>query len=367
MHTPFARHERKRRYIASKPNVLLHFLKKETNLALACDEYTCANPNLGEYLIQNFNAMELNWKALSKNKGLSQQTIAKNLSNFTEDISAHPSITWAFMEDNIKYKWNMHTISRNPNITMEFVESHIDYGWDYQSLSRNPNLTWKFIAAKKFRVTENWNWSAVAETADFTGFDVLAIEQMRDRTEQLCLNRSLTWETTFSRLLEKKLFWQFLSLNESVPLDIIYNSLSKITWRCDEMLRRSDITREFVEKHQFRNNIMWCSNPNSIESIEKDYVCVDTCTYGLRYNPAITIRLANKYFGATSFCALRCNQFLWDDTVYKREIAKDIAARRERLCGSESLTQSLKETLRDYGGLDLRGFGSIVMRYIDWE
>jgi hypothetical protein len=374
MHTPFARHERKRRYIASKPNVLLHFLKKETDLAYTRDLIVCANPNLGEYLIQNFAAEALDWRALSANEGLSQQTIARNLKHFVRgfgagvyyDISAHPSVTWAFMEAHsvrrevtnlgserdVEYKWDKKAISLNPNITMEFVESRIDYDWDYHNLSYNPNLTWKFITAEKFRINENWNWHGVAYNADFTGYDVLAIDQVSNKFEHLCRNQSLTWEGAFVKFPFKRINWYFLLRNMSVPLSVLSNTiLSTSPWLCSDVLERSDITYEFVEKHNLWSNIAVCSNPNLIDHVDR--MPYENCRKGLCSNPAVTIELANKYFGATSFHVLRDNQFLWDDTVYKRELARDITARWARLC--------------DYGGLDPRGFSGIIMRYIDWE
>ena len=71
-------------------------------------------------------------------------------------------------------------------------------------------------------------------------------------------------------------------------------------------------------------------------------------------NPNITMEFIKTYWNDITLSSLSKNKFFWDDVVYKRELARDIAERRDRI----------RRELRDGDVCDV--ITASILRYIDY-
>ena len=107
--------------------------------------------------------------------------------------------------------------------------------------------------------------------------------------------------------------WSAITANPNITMDIIINNPNK-PWDWSAISRNPNITLEFIEKNK--------------EKIE--------------------------------LCNLSGNKFLWNDTVYKREIAKDIRRRVEYISDYACVPRT------NASACVCRDLMRVIARYIDW-
>jgi hypothetical protein len=318
-----ALYDRKRNYIASKPNVLYELLQRFPDLDWKYFELGC-NPNMDLHM-------------LPRDKYRDDEA-------FWSSVSVNPNIaTIDFIEETMdSIPWNFEFFEMNPNITAEFILKYPDI-FRRQSLADiagQPNIMpEQLLKFLKERQTPN------------IGF-------------LLSGNPNLTEELVMQYEKEYRLNTAVLAINTNLSLDF----LSK---RCDikqltsSLCERTDITLDFVlARNWFWHCDILSANPNiNPEEFIEHWYCYHSDTRWAN-NPNLTFDFIAARLEDANMGWLSSNQFLWDDHVYKREIARDIAARQTRIidalinsgivCGSRRLSAKA------------HGLAGIIARYIDW-
>ena len=146
--------------------------------------------------------------------------------------------------------------------------------------------------------------------------------------------------------------WDDLSYNPAVTWDIVRNN-SDIPWDWIAISHNPNITWEIIMENPTRP---WeweyiSGNPNITVDIIENNPDKPWDWNVIWCNPNITLEFIEKNKEKINFEQLSHNKFLWDDAVYKREIAKDIRSRVAVILACDGVCRDL-----------MRG----VARYIDY-
>ena len=396
---------RKRVYIANKPNTLQRFVRHDIKLRESWrrlfswfgtldyvadhtnyrDFSFSQNPNITLDFIEEFPNIEWNWEGIMLNENLTIDFVRRHRDKIKDTFILHASCGALALKDvlnimdrnigstdwdclasplcNItlefilKHKLSSHMrcdhVSMNANITMDMVDScknprRIPEPWTKGGLASNPNITIDFI--KKYKnIGPPWNWFALSQNPAIT-MDIVRTNALPWQTPGLSFNPNITIDFIVEHFDIGGWRWDAISQNSNITLRDIETHMH-FPWEWDYVSRNPNVTIEFV-KANIRQNWDWYElsmNPNiTMEDIESN-AQLPWKWDAITSNPNLTFEFIQKHRKKLQLAAITSNKFLWDDTVYKRELARDIAVRRGII--AEALPQYLA-----------RG----ICRYIDW-
>jgi hypothetical protein len=171
--------------------------------------------------------------------------------------------------------------------------------WQTPGLSLNPNITIDFIV--EYFDIGGWHWFAISQNSNVNLRDIETHMHFPWEWDYVSRNPNVTIEFVKANI-RQNWDWYELSMNPNITMEDI-ESNAQLPWKWDAIISNPNLTFEFIQKHRKK-----------------------------------------LHFGS-----LASNKFLWNDTVYKRELARDIAIRRAAI--AEMLPQYLA-----------RG----ICKYIDW-
>jgi len=361
----------KTKYIKSKPNILSILLERYPEKPWNIN-YLSENPYAIEYIKNhpekcwNWELLNLNdnidvellrlyrdrmyrWDLFTKNHNITIDIISKN-SDLPWDyiqISKNPNITEKDIENNPDIYWNFDDLSLNTNISEDFIKAHPDYNWNYANiLYGDRDLSIDFI----MKHITNIEKSKITTRSGYFIIELLFCRLNPRVLEYICEKfgenfESWVWyeisknpflNTTFiEKFKDKNLDWYYISaLNKNLNLDFIRKYIHKfdIYYLCQNPCISSD----FVDEHKVVDrNINWyyiSKNP----SIDCKYVeqfqlyriwdCISV-------NNGLDIDFIEKHIDKIDFEQLSANIFLYNDSVYKRHLEKDIEKRKSEVKG----------------------------------
>ena len=133
------------------------------------------NPNLCNYLLSRED-LELNWKNISQNKGLTIDLIKSRMGN--------------------KDMWKWPLISANPGITMQDIMKHPDFPWDWEiGISDNPNLTINMLNQYP---DKEWNWYYISRNPGITIEDIISNPQYNIESDYIEDSCGWQWNQVFA-------------------------------------------------------------------------------------------------------------------------------------------------------------------------
>ena len=392
---------RKREYIASKPNVLQQLvrhdmaLRKQTwrhwfwwlgslnnivDFEFWRSYWLSQNPNITLEFIKEFPSINWDWQGIAANPNLTIDFVRRHrdkIENWVilfeacdtldpEDIlsiadhvngtdwmrlSFSRNVTLDFV---LKHKdapaiiWD--GVSASPNITMDMIERHEAMGllWTKRGIAFNPNVTINYI--KKYQnIGAPWDWYALSRNPAIT-MDIVRENVSPWQPSELSENPNITMDFIIEFFGIGGWNWQKLSEHPNITMRDIAQ-YPHFPWDWVFVSRNLNVTIEFV-KANIEKGWDWCGlsmNPGiTVVDIELN-AQLPWDWHGISYNPNITFEFIQKYRKKLHDSSITANKFLWDDTVYKRELARDIAAR----CAATAAV--LPQYLA-------RG----ICRYIDW-
>ncbi len=186
------------------------------------DQYLSANPNLSSNFILN-EGKTRRWFApfVCRNPGITSRDILKSTltanKTFTWDyrnLSCNPNLPIQFVQDNLSYDWNFHTISMyaipadvdvyfkvpwdahglslNRNITWGFIQSHTSIDWDKTCLLMNPGITLDIVQSNRDWFFSGWTdkWSPETFLSSNPNITVEWIEQNIDLVDWSRLSKN---------------------------------------------------------------------------------------------------------------------------------------------------------------------------------
>lgn len=280
----------------------------DNNIAL---ENLVSNPNISiDFLIQHFNcsfvfSRNLNYKIkyigkdYKNNQGL--DCFNSRLDWFA--ISSNENTTLKCIEDNLHLPWDWTGVSVNPNITIDFVKKHKDKKFSSYLLASNPNISIKDI----------------------------------ENESDLCLLKGITLNPnlTIDKLLQYKrhnIDWYLISSHPSIKMTDIENNLD-LSWNWKGVSRNPNLTIEMIKIH-FLENWDWKAiscNPNiTIKDIEENprFFWTPAVLSNPNHTKETLEKYWNKFLSPRDLCE---NNFLFNNTVFKKSIKKDIKNRRNKL------------------------------------
>ena len=248
------------------------------------------------------------------------------------------------------------SITFNNNVNQEFIDEHrilsdyycsvIQLNEDnilkYASLSvltyTNPTFTKSFIdtyIGDKFR-----HWSHLSANPNL---DKEFIERYKDKLYWFILskNKCLTLPLIYTFI--DKINWTFVSANPNLDENFIITYIERLS--IESLCSNPAFTMNLVER--FKDRVSWTYlsfNPSlTIEYIDKYIDKFNGCSQYLISNPNLNkVELFEKYIDIVDWQYIHYNRFLYDDTVFNREITKDIESRRKEVLDKVYITEDIK-------------------------
>lgn len=264
-----------------------------------------ANPNLNiNYVLQNFlYRNDVNWKAISKNSGITPEDIENNLTlpwdwNY---VAQNPNITMEFI-----LKHNITNTGLSPNITLEDIEKYPDLFKLKSLLSQNPNVTLDYILNHPDNNSHNkWDWISIGGNPNITFQDVL-------EHPELMTNQNISRQDQVERpwLANNMYFIWGLSSNPNITMDII-EKYPNLAWNETQVAQNPSITIDDLHSYKPKVNFnTWTSNLNKwnlmslnpnltadyvLENIDEDwdlnYMSMNRFNLHIFFNKPIVIRI----------------------------------------------------------------------------
>ena len=338
-------YDRKRNYIASKPNVMHELLRrfpdKEWDWNVLAE-----NPNIDLAILLNADKLghKPNFDELGCWRHETECLVSKR----------HAELPDKFQCDQVFYQ----QISANENITtLDFVEKTIDeHPWHYDMLAQNPNLTADFIL-RHWDKPWSLHWASLSPNIMPEEF-VEIVKKTSHPTNFGYLGGNPNLTEQFVEEHPEIYFDYHLYGNDNISLNFLKaKGMSK---QSNGTYDRSDIKLDKIggsvnnlDGHDIRLIINPSMMPRDLKQHFSDYLMFKNWWV---QNASLDLEFIIEHIEHVDFRGLSNNKFLWDDRVYKREIARDVAARRARLC--EIISGE---------GLIPRDLSRIIMRYVDWE
>ncbi len=276
--------------ISANNNITWDFIKKNPNIRWDWAGLS-ANPNITWDIITNNPDKPWHWDDMAGNPNITWDIIADKIPEradiFWYNASCNINITWDIIANNLDRPWHWYWISQHPNITWDIIANNPDKPWDWHGISRNPNITWDIIANN---LNKPWDWHGISNYANVT-WDIIA--NNLDKPWNLCRfirNNNITWGD-FKKM-------DYHRCSNIIPCDAWY-----------QLSTMPNITTDII-----------------MNNLDKPWYWL-----GISYNSNLTIECIEKNMHKIDFTELSMNIFLWNDTVYKREIAQDIRDRRGRI------------------------------------
>ena len=285
-----------------------------------------------ERLLEKYPDKPWDWEKISSNIGITRDFIEKHPTKKWDwnYISRNPSITMEIIEKYPDKPWDWEWISMNPNITMEMIEKYPDKPWEWAHISHNPNLTTDMI--EKYP-NKPWNWSWISSNIHIT-MDMLEKYHMKPWDWYgISMNPNITMEMIENNL-NKPWDWEWLSMNPNITMEMIKKYSNK-PWNWSFISQNSNITMEMIEKYP---NKPWdwewdyiSVNPNiTMEMIEK-YPNKPWVWENISENPNLTIEMIEKNPDKPwNWGWISSNRFLYDGTVCRREMFKDMKLKQKQ-------------------------------------
>jgi len=237
-----------------------------------------SNPNITADMLDYYSDEAWNWGmfGLSMNPAITLDFIER-FPNKDWDYgwggwSGNPNITWEFIENNphLADYWDWGELSMNPGITLEAVKANpkpFGYSWDKCKLNLNPNIsqtnisdiTWEMIMndsavipiMSNMEIPHNYlssiNLSDI--TADsLTEFLTREPEYNKFALEFLSLNPTLPWDLVKNNL-QFNWDWRALSGNRVITWDII-SANPTFPWKMEYVSSNPNLTWEIIYNNQ---------------------------------------------------------------------------------------------------------------------
>ena len=341
----------KTEYIKSKPNILSILLERYPEKGWNID-YLSENPYAIEYIKNhpekpwnwtnlNFNInidIELlrlyrdrmyRWDLFTVNHNITMDIISKNsdLPWDYNEISKNPNITEKDIENYPIIPWNFDDLSSNINISEEFIEAHPEYKWNYcEILCKRGRLSKILIKRlKKLHIRDvfelNINLFKYFEIHTLRGYEISRINSLDTETIEKFINSDLDWyyisainrnlTLDFVKKYIEKFQPYYLSSNPCLTSKFLEDNPS-LDWCWHSISRNSNIDLEYIEKVAEEKNMEWLY---------------------ISENENLTLEFIERHINKINFEQLSANIFTYDDTVYQRELKKDIEKRRKEVKG----------------------------------
>jgi hypothetical protein len=249
------------------------------------------------------------------------------------DVSFNPNIDINFAMKNKKaLDWDF--VSMNESITIDDIINYPDLPWKPWYISSNPNVTIEFIFRwLKDNSISSLNWNSLSETIPVS--DIFANPNLPWQMDFLSINETITLEDVLCHP-EIKWDWNRISENKGITIKDIENN-PDLPWNWYYISKNPNINIDFYLDHKDQN---W-SIPHLIASPGISISDVKTyfTTYSVEYmfkNPNIVIdnvfvgemEKVGKSLKLICMNNLIDNTLLWNNTVFKRELEKDIKKRK---------------------------------------
>jgi hypothetical protein len=357
-----------RMVLSSNPNITWEFINEHSEIKwFPPGVSTCANITW-EIIKENLYSDYWDWIEISNNPNITWDVVKNNPLmpwNIQRMSAANPNIVWAdireyHMLNRNAYEFDNHDFLANNSITPEIIGTDpmfdkihlsdngfsrkasvtLDHVLDilpnndviiktgektmtcvFDNFSRNPNITWAFV--KKYGTDRPWAKHSLANNIKFSIDDLcefwdIMVNCVHDGlpknviVQHLCANASITWEMICVTM--SKIKWKWVNIARFNP-NITVAAFEQLL-----QMRPQEEKAELIRNYQANSNITY------------EFICANWVNCDFR---------------------LLChNKFLWDDTVYKREITRDIEDRRA----------AIKSVMNDAVGTAFNG----VLRYIDY-
>jgi hypothetical protein len=308
---------------------------------------------------------EFDWKKLSKNSGITMETICDNIEKpwDFDYVSDNPNLTIEMIKKFPYKKWNWKKISENPAMTPDIIESNFDLPWVWREISWNSNLTSEFIEKYFRELTEqgfghsyyyfcqkinldivekniemNWNWRGISANSGLTINFIRKYRNYVNKNKPYLFwgdsddTHRLSWYiisrnpvVTFEMMQENAdLPWDYngFSQNPNLKIDDVKNNMS-YCWNWYTISGNKGISEEDIENNP---NLPWVfsrivDNPNvSVEFIEKYLDKIDS--WSISKCSKLTFDFIKKYCDNNSvldFSYLSMNPLTFENELLKEK------------------------------------------------
>jgi hypothetical protein len=288
------------------------------------------------------------WNLLFKNRNLKLSDILKH-----SKYCKYPVSDWYY-------------ISSNANITLNDILAHPELPWNWFDISSNANITLSDILAHP---ELPWSWDVIGENPNISFSDILKHPELRwNWYEGVSLNPNITIKDVLNHP-EKDWNWLWISCNSNIKIkEILENSQLPWDWNMG-VSQNHNITLKDALAHP-EKNWNW-KTVSMIDNFKKNQSTLfndpdiikrpefssrkqrNSCFFvwdWISENANITLRdfLMNPKKN-WQWDHVSSNIFLWDRTVYKNNVNKDIKKRREKVKNLK-LFGSLETLVEKYVG-----------------
>jgi len=362
------------KYIKSKPNILSILLERypERNWNF---NYLSENPYAIEYIknhpekFWNWELLNLNdnidiellrlyrdrmyrWDLFTKNHNITVDMIFNN-SDLPWDymeISKNPNVTEKDIEKYPNIVWNFDDLSLNTNISEEFIKSHPQYNWNYINIlygDRDLSIDFmmKNIRIDKFKITTLSGSFIIKLQPVFSKLNPRILEYICEKFSEN-FDISIWYEisknpflntTIIEKFINIKLNWYYISaINKNLNLDFIRKYIHKfdIYYLCQNPCISSDFLDEFKDDRDMnwhailKNPSINCNYIDKFLEKNKEVYRFWDC---ISVNNSLNLDFIEKYIEKIDFEQLSANIFLYNDTVYKKQLENDIQKRKSEV------------------------------------
>ena len=315
--------------VSKNPNIDIEDFKEYKNLNYA--EFLKFNPNVTIQQVADF---------LKNPKGASSSDINFILFNisFNTDMDT--------VKKNLNFPWDMRGLAKNPNINLEVVNlfpnlnnfylfnnntiNHILFkqnsGFDVTPYNLHLNPFWNNVEnIKKYR---NNNWTSALIYSKYTN-DILN-EFYKDSTEE---EKSHIWHASRNPFLSAESIFKYKEFmnhpifceNENITLDIIVNK--DIKWDCFFLSENINLTLDFIKTKPLSS---WCIKKlfrNPCLTLE----IFEHCEAQIKEDISNWSEMGSIWTERLYLDTLATNRFLYEDSLFKKELKKDIEQRRDAI------------------------------------
>ena len=311
------------------PNITLEFIKKHPEITSFNSFIISAHENKNMTDIENLEWVWDWYNGITNNANISIENIKKKYNSGKKIsfsyVSWHKNIGAQDILDNLHMPWDWNYVSKNPNFSFDFFKKAIEAIpntktlFDYEIIWKNMKLSTQSVLF-------------FLEDPYFQKFDMI--------TQLMSLNKSITLDIINLVELSRWNLENICECSESLPDETIkkWRENKDINWISGEHISKNpNISIPFLNLCKIKAPHIWnsldsyelCQN----ENINHEYIFENgfkIYVSPLSQNPNLTckfiIKNINQRWNVLNLCS---NQFLYKDSVYKKNIKNDIKRRRK--------------------------------------
>ena len=225
----FRAYQRKRRYILSKPNVLLKLYQSMPDAAWD-KKLLAKNNNIPIELsiqLDQYEWLDKDSYILARNPWLTEEFVTANLDVIINNKTAiarsfYISINFILMHARAAVdKWNWEHISRRTDLTLDIIQANPTLPWDCENLVDNKNLTIDMI---KLDGLKHLPWNYYEHVSHMNGLHMRHIREAKDLKlwDWAAVSRNVEGITS-ADINNKNYSWEWneLSFNRHITIDVI--------------------------------------------------------------------------------------------------------------------------------------------------